>query len=104
MDTLNKLEVRLISIAAMQQAMTIARVDGPTELANRTRDLFAGKRKGPRPISRQIVSHLLNGTRSTVSANTARAIEEALGVTAGSLFAVRVFPGSLDAHQPRVVA
>lgn len=99
MDTLNKVEVRLISIDALKQAMYIARIQGPTELANRTRDLFAGKRDAPRPIRRQIVSHLLNGTRSTVSSNTARAIEEALGVRPGSLFAVRVFPVSQSTRQ-----
>lgn len=102
MDTLNKVEVRLISIAALEQAMYIARIEGPTELADRTRDLFAGKRNAPRPIGRQIVSHLLNGTRSTVSGNTARAIEEALGVKPGSLFAVRVFPVSQTGRRQAV--
>jgi len=93
-DTLNKTEVRLISIRALEQMMTARRLNATT-LSELTHRMF-DRRSKIRPISRQIISHLLNNKRQTVSANTAAAIEEALEVPAGALFVVKVLPVSQD--------
>lgn len=92
MDTLNKTEVRLISIRTLEQMMT-ARQLNATSLSELTHRMF-GKRSQIRPISRQIVSHLLNNERQTVSANTAAAIEKALECAPGQLFVTKVLPVS----------
>jgi len=85
MEQKTKATIRLVSAATLERWMKRSRLRTPTELANATYDTW---RRGEieRPIKRQIVSHLLNGHRTTVSLDTAIAIEAALNVDPGTIF------------------
>lgn len=93
MEALTKASCKLVSIATLQRWMTRARLDGPTAVAEATY-LAARRREIPRAIKRQIVSHLLNNKRTTVSLETAIAIEHVLNVEPGTIFVDTPFPVS----------
>lgn len=85
MEQKTKATIRLVSPATLVRWMKRSRIRTATELADATYDAW---RRGEidRPIKRQIVSHLLNGRRETVSLETACAIEAALNVDPGTIF------------------